>query len=102
MMKSMREINIDANTVGWYQSISIDSLYDSALVEAHYAYQKSIENSIVIIYDSNLTEYTGKLNIKAFRLTDEFMKIYQPNSMNATGVTIQYRYIYINLYLYYM
>ncbi len=75
MMKQLRVMNVDANTVGWYQSCYLGTFFDQSFVDAQYTYQKHIPNSVVVVYDPFQTK-KGKLVIKAYRLTDEFMKLY--------------------------
>jgi translation initiation factor 3 subunit H len=59
-------------------------------VETQYNYQKAIgSNSVVIVYDAVQTS-KGKLWIKAFRLTAEFMKQYEACGGNMTQETLKY------------
>ena len=38
-MRCLREINVDNNTVGWYQSTYLGSFYTEELIETFMAYQ---------------------------------------------------------------
>lgn len=78
MMKHLRTVNVDNNTVGWYQSAYLGTFFDQGLLEAQYTYQKHIPNSVVVVYDPFQTS-KGRLVLKAYRLSDEFMKIYSPS-----------------------
>src|SRR5690349_2127567 len=51
MMRMLRSVNVDINTVGWYQSVYLGSYFDLGLLEAQWNYQRQIANSCVIIYD---------------------------------------------------
>ena len=79
-MKSLRTVAVDNNTVGWYQSTQLGSFYSTGLIDAQYAYQQEIPNSIVIIFDPYLTS-RGKLTIAAYRLTAQFMRIYNKHTI---------------------
>jgi translation initiation factor 3 subunit H len=68
---------VDNNTVGWYQSAYLGTFFDQGLLEAQYTYQKHIPNSVVVVYDPFQTS-KGRLVVKAFRLSEEFMKVYSP------------------------
>ena len=51
MMRSLREVNVDNNTVGWYQSTYFSSFIDDSCIETQFNYQENIKNCCVIIYD---------------------------------------------------
>lgn len=97
-MKSLRRVNVDNNTVGWYQSAFLGSFINSSIVEAQYTYQKEIPSSVVVVYDPFRTT-RGSLALKvpfdflllsfcifptsppshthqAYRLTDAFMEMF--------------------------
>ena len=50
MMKKLREVHVDHLHVGWYQSTYLGSFINRNFVEAQYAYQNSIEESVVLVY----------------------------------------------------
>ncbi|CAM9509558.1 unnamed protein product [Chrysoparadoxa australica] len=77
MMKMLREVNVDNNTVGWYQSMYLGSFFSHTLIDNQFSYQENLsDNSVVILYDPVQTS-NGSLTIKAFRLTKEFMTVYR-------------------------
>ena len=39
MMRCLREVNVDNNTVGWYQSTYFSSFIDDVCIETQYNYQ---------------------------------------------------------------
>ena len=76
MMKLLRDVNIDSNCVGWYQSMYLGTVATSEVVSYQYNYQMSeelSENSIVLAYDA-VQSTNGNLVVKAFRLSDEYIK----------------------------
>lgn len=81
MMKLLRDVNVDNNSVGWYRSAYMGSFCTSDLVEHQFNHQSSLDQgsnqakSVVIIYDPFQTQ-KGKLGLKAMRLSDKFMKEY--------------------------
>jgi len=77
MMHRLREVNVDNNTVGWYQSTYLGSFLNDAMIETQYNYQDNIEKSVVIVYDP-LRSSQGTLSLRAFRLTKTFMAAYNP------------------------
>lgn len=76
MMRCLREVNVDNNTVGWYSSSFLGSIPNESAVETQFNYQEKIQNSVMIVYDHTKISY-GNLSFKAFRLTSSFMKLYQ-------------------------
>jgi len=76
MMRCLREVNVDNNTVGWYQSTYFSSFIDESIIETQFNYQENIKNCVVIIYDPSRTRTSG-LALRAFRLTETFMTLYK-------------------------
>jgi len=77
MMKMLRDVGVDNNCVGWYQSMFLGQMCNEAVVNIQYSYQSSediSENSVVIMYDP-LQSRKGTLVIKAYRLSDEYMEM---------------------------
>mmetsp|Transcript_28007 Transcript_28007/g.40088 ORF Transcript_28007/g.40088 Transcript_28007/m.40088 type:complete len:350 (+) Transcript_28007:124-1173(+) len=71
MMKMLREVNVDNNCVGWYQSMYLGSYSTQSLLENQLSYQTDLSsNAVVILYDPIQTTH-GKLTLKCLRLTDE-------------------------------
>ncbi|EDO39430.1 predicted protein [Nematostella vectensis] len=82
VMRRLRAVNIDHLHVGWYQSTYLGSYINRTLLDSQYSYQKSIEESVVLIYDPLRTSQ-GMLTLKAFRLSDEMMKLYKDGEFSA-------------------
>lgn len=76
MMRCLRNVNVDNNTVGWYQSTHLGSYITESCLEHQFHYQENIRNCIVLVFDPMQTTI-GNLHLKAFRLTDEFMALYR-------------------------
>ena len=75
MMRHLRNVNVDHLSVGWYQSspygVSTGKL---ETVDAQFAYQTAIEESIMLMYDPVRTS-KGFLSLKAYRLSNLAMKL---------------------------
>lgn len=75
MMRMLREVNVDNNCVGWYQSMYLGIFSTSSLLENQFSYQTELSpNAVVLLYDPMQTS-NGNLVLKCFRLTDECVKI---------------------------
>jgi len=89
MLHTLREVNVDNISVGWYISTFLGQHLDLPdprnpdalpfLVNTQYSWQSGIPNSVVIIYD-HLASTHGSLNLKAWRLTKKFMRMYKNKS----------------------
>merc|ERR1711915_532289 len=76
MMRRLRQVNVDHQHVGWYQSSQFGNFLSPQLLESHFAYQTSIEESVCLIFDTSKTS-KGFLSLKAYRLTPEAIKLYK-------------------------
>lgn len=75
MMRMLREVNVDNNCVGWYQSMYLGIFSTSNLLENQLSYQTDLSpNAVVILYDPMQTSH-GNLVLKCYRLTEECIKI---------------------------
>lgn len=84
MMKCFRSVNVDNNTVGWYQSALLGSFLNYSIIEEQYKYQIEIPSSVVVVYDPFRTN-NGHLALKAYRLSNEFMKLYAKGELSHTN-----------------
>jgi translation initiation factor 3 subunit H len=77
MMKMLRDVNMDNNCVGWYQSSYMGTYSTPEVVGTQENYQSAedlSDNSVVLIFDPTQTK-KGHLSLKAFRLSDEYMTL---------------------------
>ena len=75
MMRMLREVNVDNNCVGWYQSMYLGVYSTSNLLENQFSYQTDLSaNAVVLLYDPIQTAH-GNFCLKAFRLTDECLEL---------------------------
>jgi translation initiation factor 3 subunit H len=71
MMRMLREVNVDNNCVGWYQSMYLGIYSTSNVLENQLSYQTDLSpNAVVFLYDPMQTSH-GRLVLKCLRLTDE-------------------------------
>ena len=88
MMRMLREVNVDNNTVGWYQSTKFGSIYSEELIETFANYAESIERCVCVVYDG-VTSDDGQFGVRAVRLTDKFLKMYKECGGNLTSSKIK-------------
>jgi translation initiation factor 3 subunit H len=86
MMRCLREVNVDNNLVGWYQSAFLGSFFSEQMIETQVNYQLKINKCVVIVYDP-LRTANGSLSLKAFRLQDSFVELYRKESFTQESLT---------------
>jgi translation initiation factor 3 subunit H len=75
MMRLLREVNVDNNCVGWYQSMYLGIYSTSSLLENQFSYQSDLSpNAVVLLYDPMQTSH-GNLVLKCYRLSEDCIKI---------------------------
>ncbi|KNC76152.1 hypothetical protein SARC_11336 [Sphaeroforma arctica JP610] len=85
MMRNLRDVNVDNNTVGWYQSTFMGSFISPSMIETQFAYQENIHKSIMIVYDPHRSGQ-GVLSLKAFRMSASFFKLYKSREFNTAAI----------------
>jgi len=86
-LKCMDKVKVDNNTVGWYQSSLDGSFFSSTTIQEQYNFQKEIPSSICIVHEPQRTS-EGKLSIKAYRLTDAYMKLHDAGKFTVQAFEI--------------
>lgn len=86
MMLSVREVNIDHQVSGWFSSTGsqMGSFLTTQWIDTQFSYQEALSNSVCIIYDPVRTE-EGTLCLRAYRLTEAFMKVYAKGDFSSMG-----------------
>ncbi len=77
MIKHLREVNVDANNVGWYTSANMGNFVTANMIENQFFYQKEMnERTVAIVHDVSRSSQ-GNLTLRAFRLSPSFMAAYK-------------------------
>jgi len=97
MMRRLRRVNVDHFHVGWYQSADVGNFLSLPLLESQYHYQTSIEESVVVIYDTQKSA-RGFLTLKAYRLTPQAIAMYKEGDFTPEGLR-QLKISYENLFI---
>jgi translation initiation factor 3 subunit H len=77
MIKFLREVNVDANNVGWYMSTSMGNFVNANTIENQYFYQKEMNERTVALVNDVSRSAQGSLSLRAFRLSPQFMDAYK-------------------------
>lgn len=77
MIKYLREVNVDANNVGWYTSANMGNFINMSFIENQHFYQKEVnERTVALVHDVSRSSQ-GALSLRAFRLSPAFMAAYK-------------------------
>jgi len=85
MMRRLRQVNVDHQHVGWYQSSQFGNFLSPQLLESQFSYQTSIEESVCLIFDTAKTAQ-GFLSVKAYRMTKEAVKMYKDGDFSPDAI----------------
>ncbi|KAF2094467.1 eukaryotic translation initiation factor 3 subunit H [Rhizodiscina lignyota] len=86
MIKHMRDVNVDANNVGWYMSTNMGNFVNLNTIENQFFYQRDInERTVALVYDVNRSSQ-GSLSLHAFRLSPQFMSSYRENKFTTESL----------------
>ena len=85
MLSTMKQLNYDANTVGWYTSTWLGSYWNLGLIETQVSYQNTFPQSVLLISDPACTQ-TGKFNLLALRLTESFMAKFESSKFGMADM----------------
>lgn len=76
MIRHLKEVNVDANNVGFYTSATMGNFVNLSFIENLYFYQKEQNQTVALVYDASKSSQ-GNLTLRAFRLTSNFMSAFK-------------------------
>jgi translation initiation factor 3 subunit H len=77
MIKFLREVNVDAQGVGWYMSANMGNFVNSNFIENQHFYQRAAdEKTVALVFDASRSSQ-GSLSLKAYRLSTAFMAAFK-------------------------
>lgn len=76
MIRHLKEVNVDANNVGWYTSATMGNFMSLGFIENQYHYQRDNSAAVALVFDVSRSSQ-GSLSLRAFRLTQNFMLAYK-------------------------
>ncbi|MCJ1252439.1 hypothetical protein MMC24_000245 [Lignoscripta atroalba] len=100
MIRNLREVNIDANNVGWYTSANMGNFVNLNMIENQYYYQKDLnERTVALVHDVSRSSQ-GSLSLRAFRLSPSFMAAYKEGKFTTESLqksNLRYQDILVEL-----
>lgn len=83
MIKFLREVNVDAQGVGWYISTSMGNFVNQNFIENQVFFQRAAdERTVALVFDVSRTSQ-GSLSLKAYRLSTSFLVAYQEGKFTS-------------------
>lgn len=83
MIRMLREVNVDANNVGWYTSANMGNFVNMNVIENQFFYQKEMnERTVALVHDVSRSSQ-GSLSLRAFRLSPKFMTAFKENKFTS-------------------
>ncbi|OJJ49646.1 hypothetical protein ASPZODRAFT_128141 [Penicilliopsis zonata CBS 506.65] len=100
MVRMLREVNVDANNVGWYTSANMGSFVNMNVIENQFFYQKEMnEQTVALVHDVSRSAQ-GSLSLRAFRLSPKFMAAFRENKFTTEELqksNLKYQDIFVEL-----
>lgn len=83
MVRMLREVNVDANNVGWYTSANMGNFVNMNVIENQFFYQKEMnERTVALVHDVSRSAQSS-LSLRAFRLSPKFLTAFRENKFTA-------------------
>jgi len=82
MMRCLREVNVDNNTIGWYQSSVMGAFQTMEMIETFVSYHDSIKKCICLVYDPQKST-RGYVAVRAVRLRDSFIDLFKEQKLTG-------------------
>jgi len=76
MIRHLKEVNVDANNVGWYTSATMGNFVNLGFIENQYHYQRENDRTVALVHDVSRSSQ-GAFSLRAFRLTPTFMAAFK-------------------------
>lgn len=76
MIRQFKEVNVDANSVGWYTSATMGNFINLSFIENQSHYQRDNDKAVAIVHDVSKSSQ-GTLSLRAFKLSSTFMQAFK-------------------------
>ncbi|KAL7628455.1 Eukaryotic translation initiation factor 3 subunit H [Parahypoxylon ruwenzoriense] len=85
MIRHLKEVNVDANNVGWYTSATMGNFVNPSFVENQYHYQRENDRTVALVHDVSRSSQ-GALSLRAFKLTQNFMAAFKEGKFTTESL----------------
>ncbi|KAI0160852.1 eukaryotic translation initiation factor 3 subunit 3 [Hypoxylon sp. FL1284] len=85
MIRHLKEVNVDANNVGWYTSATMGNFVNPSFIENQYHYQRENDRTVALVHDVSRSSQ-GALSLRAFKLTQNFMTAFKEGKFTTESL----------------
>ncbi|KAH9904043.1 eukaryotic translation initiation factor 3 subunit 3 [Xylariomycetidae sp. FL2044] len=85
MIRHLKEVNVDANNVGWYTSATMGNFVNLSFIENQYHYQRENDRTVALVHDVSRSSQ-GSLSLRAFKLTPSFMTAFKEGKFTTDSL----------------
>ncbi|XXG98048.1 hypothetical protein Hte_004365 [Hypoxylon texense] len=85
MIRHLKEVNVDANNVGWYTSATMGNFVNPSFIENQYHYQRENDRTVALVHDVSRSSQ-GALSLRAFKLTQNFMTAFKEGKFTTENL----------------
>ncbi|KAI2472657.1 eukaryotic translation initiation factor 3 subunit 3 [Annulohypoxylon bovei var. microspora] len=85
MIRHLKEVNVDANNVGWYTSATMGNFVNPSFIENQHHYQRENERTVALVHDVSRSSQ-GALSLRAFKLTQNFMTAFKEGKFTTESL----------------
>ncbi|KAI0594530.1 eukaryotic translation initiation factor 3 subunit-like protein [Biscogniauxia sp. FL1348] len=85
MIRHLKEVNVDANNVGWYTSATMGNFVNLGFIENQYHYQRDNDRTVALVHDVSRSSQ-GALSLRAFKLTPTFMTAFKEGKFTTESL----------------
>jgi translation initiation factor 3 subunit H len=85
MIRHLKEVNVDANNVGWYTSATMGNFVTLSFIENQYHYQRDNDKTVALVHDVSRSSQ-GSLSLRAFKLSTEFMAAFKEGKFTTESL----------------
>ncbi len=89
MIRHLKEVNVDANNVGWYTSATMGNFINMGFIENMHHYQRDNAATVGLVHDVSRSSQ-GALSLRAFRLSPSFMAAYKEGKFTTERLVPQH------------
>lgn len=87
MIRHLKEVNVDANGVGFYTSATMGNFVNLNFIENQYHYQRESEKNVALVHDVSRSAQ-GALNLRAFQLSQSFMTAFKEGKFTTDRLVL--------------
>lgn len=86
MVEHLKEVNVDANPIGWYVSGNMGKIFNQSVIENMLSYQNANPESIMLVHDVSKSAHSG-FSLAAYRLSPAYLAVRKEGKFTTENLT---------------